>query len=54
LLVQSLHALCAEGMEAAHLHADSENLTGAMRLYERVGFRVRKTSIAYRKAIKDQ
>ena len=54
LLVQSLHALGAEGMESAHLHADSENLTGAMRLYERVGFRVRKTSIAYRKAIKDR
>jgi mycothiol synthase len=54
LLVQSLHALCAEGMEAAHLHADAENLTGAMRIYERVGFRVRKTSIAYRKAIEDR
>jgi mycothiol synthase len=54
LLVQSLHALHAEAMEAAHLHADSENLTGAMRLYERVGFRVRKTSVAYRKAIEDR
>ena len=52
LLVHSLHALRAAGMEAAHLHADAENLTGAVRLYERVGFRVRKTSIAYRKVLR--
>jgi mycothiol synthase len=52
LLVQSLHALRQAGMEGAHLHADSENLTGAMRLYERVGFQVRKTSVAYRKVMR--
>ena len=52
LLVHSLHALRAAGMEAAHLHADAENLTGAMRLYERLGFRVRKTSIVYRKVMR--
>jgi mycothiol synthase len=52
LLVNSLHALRRAGMEAAHLHADAENLTGAMRLYERVGFRVRKTDIAYRKVLR--
>jgi mycothiol synthase len=49
LLVQSLYVLRQAGMEAAHLHADAENLTGAVRIYERVGFKVRKTSIAYRK-----
>jgi mycothiol synthase len=54
LLVKSLHALQEAGMEAAHLHADSENLTGAMRLYERVGFRVRKTLIAYQKVMRDR
>lgn len=53
LLVQSLHALRDAGMEAAHLHADAENLTGAMRLYERVGFKVRKTSIGYRKVLRE-
>jgi mycothiol synthase len=52
LLAQSLHTLRQAGMEAAHLGADAENLTGAMRLYERMGFRVRKTSIAYRKVMK--
>lgn len=53
LLVQSLHALHDAGMEAAHLHADADNLTGAMRLYERVGFRVRKTSMAYQRVMRD-
>jgi mycothiol synthase len=52
LLVESLHALRRAGMEGAHLHADSENLTGAMRLYERVGFRVRKTYVAYHKVMR--
>ncbi len=52
LLVQSLHALRQAGMEGVHLHADSENLTGAMRLYERVGFRVRKRSVVYQKVMR--
>jgi mycothiol synthase len=52
LLVQSLHALRKAGMEGAHLHADSENLTGAMRLYERVGFRIRKTYVAYHRLMR--
>jgi mycothiol synthase len=53
LLAQSLHTLRQAGMEAAHLSADAENLTGAMRLYERLGFRVRKTNVAYRKVMKE-
>jgi mycothiol synthase len=51
LLVQSLHAFHEAGMQAAHLYSDADNLTGAMRLYEEVGFRVRKTSMAFRKTI---
>jgi len=39
-------------MESAHLNADAENLTGAIRLYERVGFKVRKTYTAYRKSLR--
>jgi mycothiol synthase len=54
LLVQSLHLLRQAGMEMAHLHADAENLTGAMRLYERVGFQVRKTHIDYRKPMNSE
>jgi mycothiol synthase len=52
LLAHSLHVLREEGMEAAHLHADAENLTGAMRIYEKAGFKVRKTSMAYRKLMR--
>jgi mycothiol synthase len=53
LLAHSLHVLRQAGMDAAHLHADADNLTGAMRIYERVGFKVRKTSVAYRKLMRN-
>ncbi len=53
LLVHSLHALRDEGMAWAHLGADAENLTGAVRIYERVGFEVRRTSIVYRKVMRE-
>lgn len=49
LLAQTLHGLRQAGMESAHLGADAENLTGAVRIYERLGFRVRKTTAVYRK-----
>jgi mycothiol synthase len=52
LLAQSLRVLRQAGMEAAHLGADAENLTGAVRLYERLDFRVRKTSVAYRRTMR--
>ena len=54
LLAQSLNVLRQAGMEAAHLHADAKNLTGAMRLYERLGFKVRKTSMAYQKVMRNE
>jgi mycothiol synthase len=53
LLAQGLHALHDMGMTSAHLHADAENLTGAIRLYERMGFSLRKTSIAYQKTLRE-
>jgi mycothiol synthase len=53
LLVQSLHALQQAGMEAAHLDADAENPTGAMGLYERAGFRLRKMYVVYRRTIRE-
>jgi mycothiol synthase len=52
LLAQSLQALKQAGMEAADLHADTENLTGAMRIYERMGFQVRRKGIAYQKVMR--
>jgi mycothiol synthase len=53
LLMQSLHALRRAGMESAHLHADADNLTGAMRLYHQSGFSVRKTSMAFRRSLRE-
>jgi mycothiol synthase len=53
LLAQSLHALRDAGMTAAHLHADAENLTGAIRLYERMGFSLRKTSVSYQRTLRE-
>jgi mycothiol synthase len=52
LLAQSLQSLRQAGMASAHLGADTENLTGAVRLYERLGFRVRKTTAVYRRLMK--
>jgi mycothiol synthase len=53
LLAQCLHTLRAEGMEWAELGADAENLTGAVRLYKRAGFSVRKTSITFQKVMRE-
>jgi ribosomal protein S18 acetylase RimI-like enzyme len=52
LISKSLRVLRDAGMEAVHLHADSENLTGAMRLYEGVGFEVRKRYVSYRRTMR--
>ncbi len=49
LMVAALHELRARGMEAASLGVDSENPTGALGLWERLGFRVDKRAAAYRK-----
>jgi mycothiol synthase len=53
LLTQSLHVLREAGMQWAHLGADAANLTGAVRIYERLGFQVRKTTMAYRKTMRN-
>jgi mycothiol synthase len=52
LISKSLRTLRDAGMEAVHLHADSENLTGAMRLYEGVGFKVRKRYVVYSRTMR--
>lgn len=49
LLTGSLHLFKARGMTHAGLGVDSENLSGALRLYESVGFRARRHVTAYRK-----
>jgi mycothiol synthase len=52
LLAQSLRTLRQAGMAGAHLYADADNLTGAMRLYERLGFRLRKTNVSYARVMR--
>jgi len=45
LLVRSMEAFRAAGMDAATLGVDSENPTGALGIYERVGFRPIRRSV---------
>ena len=49
LIVQSFYALKERGMLEAALGVDAENLTGALRLYESVGFRATQRSAIFRK-----
>ena len=49
LIVESLQALRARGMTEAVLGVDSDSLTGALRLYERVGFRTIAQDMVLRK-----
>ena len=51
MLLSGLLRLKADGMETAKLGVDAENPTGALRLYESVGFRVRTTSISTSKEL---
>jgi mycothiol synthase len=53
LLAQGLHTLRRAGMDFAYLGADAQNLTGAVRIYERLGFQVRKTTAVYRRALRN-
>jgi mycothiol synthase len=54
LLAQSLHALKQSGMESADLDADSENRTGALRLYQRMGFQVRRRTIVHWRVMQEE
>jgi mycothiol synthase len=49
LIASTLQILQERGMEVAALGVDAENPTGALALYEGLGFRRHKTGIAYRK-----
>ena len=49
LIVDSLRALKAQGLIEGALGVDAENPSGALRLYESLGFRRHQTGIAFRK-----
>ena len=51
LIAHSLHAQRALGMTESALGVDSENLSGAVRLYESCGFRLVKRNTIYRKPL---
>jgi ribosomal protein S18 acetylase RimI-like enzyme len=53
LLTRAMLAFRTDGLDFAVLGADSENETGAMSLYERLGFVAEKRAIAYVKPIPD-
>jgi mycothiol synthase len=50
LIVSALQGLRDAGMDEAMLGVDSENVTGAVHLYESLGFEVRERHTTYRKA----
>lgn len=47
LIGRNLRLLAERGMAEAALSVDAENLTGALRLYEKMGFEVRKTQLIH-------
>ena len=49
LLCASLHAFKAEGLQHAMLGVDTENPSGALRVYEHVGFKPVKRFIQFQK-----
>ncbi len=51
LIARSLAVQKAQGMNASTLSVDSENLSGATRIYEECGFQVAKQNTIYRKPL---
>ncbi len=51
LLTHSLQMFKDMGMDHAALGVDTQNLSGALDLYQSVGFRVEKRQTAYRKKL---
>ena len=49
LIADALRALRDAGLAEAALGVDAKNLTGALRVYEAIGFRRAKTGVSYRK-----
>lgn len=52
LIATSLRMLKERGMEEAALGVDTQNLSGALRLYESLGYQPVKQFITYRKGMK--
>jgi mycothiol synthase len=50
-ITQSMRAAAGADCQRAGLQVDSENVTGALRLYESVGFTTRRTSVSWSRAL---
>lgn len=51
MLLAGLHWLKSQGIQTGVLDVDADNPTGALRLYESVGFRTVKTEVVYSKDV---
>ncbi len=51
LVTMAMRSFRDEGLEYAVLGVDTENTTGANRIYERLGFKVERRGIAFRKPV---
>ena len=51
MLLAALHWLKSQGLQTGVLDVDADNPTGALRLYESVGFRTVKTEVVYSKEV---
>lgn len=52
LIADAMRGLVAAGMTEAALGCDAQNPTGALRVYEALGFRRARTGVSYRKAFR--
>ena len=53
LIARSLHVLAAEGMDVAALGVDADNPSGALRLYQSLGFAVNARASAWRRPMEE-
>jgi ribosomal protein S18 acetylase RimI-like enzyme len=51
LIAHSLRVIKERGMEAAALFVDAENLSGALGLYERMGYQTIRRAVSFRKPL---
>ncbi len=50
-IAASLRVAADSGCDRASLQVDSDNVTGALRLYEGLGFTLRRTSVSWTRAL---
>jgi ribosomal protein S18 acetylase RimI-like enzyme len=50
-VVTALHTAAQAGCGRAGLQVDTGNVTGALRLYEGLGFRTRRTQVSWSRAL---